>query len=147
MHRILLVEDEPMIASAIEFDLTRIRGVLIDSVRLVEDAIRRLRNAHYRGIVVDLQLPIDGRLVPDAGYDIIKEAARQRPPAFVVIITQQVDREAEIIAAANSKNKMYKNIVQYVVFKPYDTKKLKKAISQCMTRKSFHKLVPFRVER
>src|ERR1700686_4857676 len=94
--RILLVEDEPHIGSAVQ-EHVRAAGHAVDWVREIEAADGAMRTGPYDALLLDLHLP-DGR-----GLDFLKKLRRRGDALAVVILTardQVSDRNEGLKAGA-----------------------------------------------
>ena len=117
--RVLLVEDEPHIGSAVQ-EHVRAAGHAVDWVRQVGAADDALRSVPYDALLLDLHLP-DGR-----GLDLLKKLRRQGDALAVVILTardQVSDRMEGLKAGADD----------YLV-KPFDLDELNarlQAVARC----------------
>jgi two-component system OmpR family response regulator len=78
--RVLLVEDEPHIGSAVQ-EHVRAAGHAVDWVRQLGDADDAVRSVQYDALLLDLHLP-DGR-----GLDFLKKLRRRGEELAVVILT------------------------------------------------------------
>ena len=78
--RVLLVEDEPHIGSAVQ-EHVRAAGHAVDWVQLLGDADDAVRSVPYDALLLDLHLP-DGR-----GLDFLKKLRRRGSELAVVILT------------------------------------------------------------
>lgn len=125
---LLLVEDEPLVASAI---VRALRSVpQIEHVSTVEAALKELgSNREWLGAVVDLGLP-DGN-----GLDVVRHARLVRPLLPILVLTAHDDvrsiNEAHRLRAAYS-------------CKPCDATDLLRFVEQA---RSFEKVTPAAVQR
>jgi two-component system OmpR family response regulator len=87
--RVLLVEDEPHIGSAVQ-EHVRTAGHAVDWVRLVGDADGAMRSVPYDALLLDLHLP-DGR-----GLDFLRKL-RGRGDALAVVILTARDQVSDRI--------------------------------------------------
>ncbi len=124
--RVLLVEDEPHIGSAVQ-EHVRAAGHAVDWVREVGAASDGLRCVPYDALLLDLHLP-DGR-----GLDLLKELRRRGDALPVVILTardQVSDRIEGLKAGADD----------YLV-KPFDLDELNARL-QAVARRYHGKAIP-----
>src|ERR1051326_5935913 len=88
MSRILIVEDEPAIAMALEDDL-RLEGYSVEVVHDGEVASRRARKEFFDLILLDLMLP------KKDGLEVCRELRRAGVGSKILILTaraQEVDK-------------------------------------------------------
>jgi CheY-like chemotaxis protein len=92
-HRVLVIEDEPIIASRIESVLDSTCAVTL--VAEGDAAIERLVHANYDAILLDLTLP---RL---SGFDVLRHLMLRRPDLLkaTVIMTAATDESLQFIDA------------------------------------------------
>jgi two-component system OmpR family response regulator len=124
--RVLLVEDEPHLGSAVQ-EHVRLAGHAVDWVQRLEAAETAVRTAPYDAILLDLHLP-DGK-----GLDLLRNLRRRGDTVAVVIVTardQVSDRIDGLKAGADD----------YLV-KPFDLDELIARL-QAVTRRSHGKSVP-----
>jgi two-component system OmpR family response regulator len=124
--RVLLVEDEPHIGSAVQ-EHVRAAGHAVDWVREVGAADDAIRSVPYDALLLDLHLP-DGR-----GLDFLKKLRRQGDSIAVVILTardQVSDRIEGLKAGADD----------YLV-KPFDLDELNARL-QAVSRRYQGKTIP-----
>jgi two-component system OmpR family response regulator len=124
--RVLLVEDEPHIGSAVQ-EHVRAAGHAVDWVRQVGAADDALRSVPYDALLLDLHLP-DGR-----GLDLLKKLRRRGDTLAVVILTardQVSDRIEGLKAGADD----------YLV-KPFDLDELNARL-QAVARRYQGKAIP-----
>lgn len=117
--RVLLVEDEPHIGSAVQ-EHVRAAGHAVDWVRQVGAADDALRSVPYDALLLDLHLP-DGR-----GLDLLKKLRRRGDTLAVVILTardQVSDRIEGLKAGADD----------YLV-KPFDPDELLSRVRAVLRR-------------
>jgi len=81
LYHVLLVEDDDALATCAVRYLVQ-RGLLVDNVRDLEQALNRLRSMPYDAVVTDLDLTGTGR--PD-GLAVVAAAARARPRPTVIL--------------------------------------------------------------
>ena len=143
MHSVLVVEDDVCIRKALEYELSELPDVRVDCSRTVEKAIQKLGNEQstpYELILVDLAFPINGILVPDAGFSIIEEMVRFKMASLVIVITQGDYWKDGILQMIEKVDMKSNNVVRYLIFKPWDSQQLKDAIGKCLNREPFEKL-------
>ena len=87
MSRILIVEDEPAIALALEDDLT-LEGHVVEVVTDGETASRRARTGTFDAILLDVMLP------QKDGFDVCREIRRAGVRTPILILTAKT-QEAE----------------------------------------------------
>src|SRR5260370_34993213 len=80
MSRILIVEDEPAIAIALEDDL-RLEGYTVEVVHDGETASRRAREARFDLILLDLMLPRKD------GFEVCREIRRAGVDSKIFMLT------------------------------------------------------------
>jgi len=90
MTRILIVEDEPSIALALESDL-RLEGYEIDVARDGEDALRRLRGAPFDLMVLDVMLP------KKDGFAVCREVRRAGIKIAIVVLTAKTQDAEKVL--------------------------------------------------
>ncbi|MDB5397077.1 MAG: response regulator with CheY-like receiver domain and winged-helix DNA-binding domain [Rhodospirillales bacterium] len=124
--RVLLVEDEPHIGSAVQ-EHVRAAGHAVDWVREIGAADDAMRTVPYDALLLDLHLP-DGR-----GLDFLKKLRRRRDALAVVILTardQVSDRIEGLKAGADD----------YLV-KPFDLDEMNARL-QAVARRYQGKAIP-----
>jgi two-component system, OmpR family, response regulator len=124
--RVLLVEDEPHIGSAVQ-EHVRAAGHAVDWVREIEAADDAMRTVPYDALLLDLHLP-DGR-----GLDFLKKLRRRGDALAVVILTardQVSDRIEGLKAGADD----------YLV-KPFDLDEMNARL-QAVARRYQGKAIP-----
>ena len=124
--RVLLVEDEPHIGSAVQ-EHVRAAGHAVDWVQLLGDADDAVRSVPYDALLLDLHLP-DGR-----GLDFLKKLRRRGAELAVVILTardQISDRIDGLKAGADD----------YLV-KPFDLDELNARL-EAVARRYQGKVIP-----
>jgi len=87
LARILIVEDEPSIALALESDL-RLEGYDVEVARDGEDALGRVRGAPFDLMLLDLMLP------KKDGFAVCREVRRAGLPTAIIVLTAKA-QEAE----------------------------------------------------
>jgi CheY-like chemotaxis protein len=81
VYDVFLVEDDDTLAACAVRYLVQ-RGLLVDSVRNLEQALNRLSSVAYDAVVTDLDLTGTGR--PD-GLAVVPAAARAQPRPTVIV--------------------------------------------------------------
>jgi DNA-binding response OmpR family regulator len=90
MTRILIVEDEPSIALALESDL-RLEGYEIDVARDGEDAVRRVRSAPFDLMVLDVMLP------KKDGFAVCREVRRAGLDTAIIVLTAKAQDAEKVL--------------------------------------------------
>jgi two-component system OmpR family response regulator len=129
--RVLLIEDEPHLGSAVQ-EHVRHAGHAVDWFQRLESADLAVRSVAYDAILLDLHLP-DGR-----GLDFLRKLRQRRDTLPVVIVTardQVSDRIEGLKAGADD----------YIV-KPFDLDELNARL-HAVTRRYFGKAVPVLARR
>ena len=121
MRRILIVEDEPSIALALEDDLRR-EGYTTEVVGDGDTAVRRAVSNEFDLILLDVMLP--GR----DGFDVCREARRAGVGAPIVMLTART-QEAEKVLGLESGADDY-------VTKPYSARELRARIRAHLRRRA-----------
>ncbi|MGH9257188.1 MAG: response regulator transcription factor [Vicinamibacterales bacterium] len=121
MSRILIVEDEPSIALALEDDLQR-EGYATEVVADGDTAVRRALSNEFDLILLDVMLP--GR----DGFDVCREARRGGVDAPIVMLTART-QEAEKVLGLESGADDY-------VTKPYSARELRARIKAHLRRRA-----------
>ena len=119
MTRILVVEDEPGIAMAIEDDL-KSEGYDVEVVRDGERASQRARQQSYDLILLDVMLP--GK----DGFDVCREVRRTDTQTPIIILTAKT-QEAEKVLGLELGADDY-------VTKPYSPRELRARIKAALRR-------------
>jgi DNA-binding response OmpR family regulator len=119
MTRILLVEDEPIIASALQYDLA-LEGYEVTLVSDGAEASRRAREERYDVIVLDAMLP--GR----DGFDVCRDVRRAGLTTPILMLTARA-QEAEKVLAFELGADDY-------VTKPFGTMELRARIKALLRR-------------
>ena len=87
--RILLVEDEPHIATGLIYNL-EIEGYLVDHVETGEDALEHLWNREYGLVVLDLMLPgVDG-------LEVCQRIRKQDPRLPILMLTARGEEKDRV---------------------------------------------------
>ena len=133
---ILVIEDEPAKRELIEQAIKDFRPeAAISSGRSVQQAVRRLRDAEFDLIVLDMALPsheskpggAQPMSQPTGGVEVLLELSYEARGDRVVIITQYPDIEFDKQLYPLSKarqalsRRLSVNIVDVVYFKPRDS--------------------------
>jgi two-component system OmpR family response regulator len=124
--RVLLVEDEPHIGSAVQ-EHVRAVGHAVDWVRLIGDADGAMRAVPYDALLLDLHLP-DGR-----GLDLLKKL-RGRGDALAVVILTARDQVSDRIEGLKAGADDY-------LVKPFDLDELNARL-QAVSRRYQGNAVP-----
>jgi DNA-binding NtrC family response regulator len=115
--RVLVVEDDEVLASALEA-FARTRATVVQRAATKDDAVRLLTMAPADMILLDMALP-DG-----SGRDVLAFAATQRTFPRVVVITGSADPETAFQLAQAG--------VRFFVRKPLSLGKLQRAWEQAL---------------
>lgn len=94
MNRVLLVDDHPMIAAALEMLLRESDYELLGRARTVAEANRQISKLKPDLVLLDVNLP-DG-----SGLDVLRKINRMRVRPRVILLTAGMD-EAQLLAAAD----------------------------------------------
>lgn len=94
MTRVLLVDDHPMIAAALEMLLRDSDYELLGRARTVAEANRQISTHKPDLLLLDVNLP-DG-----SGIDVLRKLSRARARPKIVLLTAGMD-EAQLLAAAD----------------------------------------------
>ena len=94
MTRVLLVDDHPMIAAALDMLLRGSSYELLGRARSVAEATREIARVKPDLLLLDVNLP-DG-----SGIDVLRRLARSRARPRVVLLTAGMD-ESQLLAAAD----------------------------------------------
>lgn len=95
--RILIVEDDPVIADAVRVSLA-LGGASVDWVETCEEALAAARTTHFSAIVLDIMLP-DG-----SGIDVLRELRVRKDTTPVLLLTARdeiTDRVSGLDAGAD----------------------------------------------
>jgi DNA-binding response OmpR family regulator len=90
MSRILIVEDDPAIAIALEDDL-RLEGHDVEAVEDGEAAIKRGREAPFDLIVLDVMLP------KKDGFDVCRELRRSGVTSMILMLTARTGEAEKVL--------------------------------------------------
>ncbi len=90
MIRILIVEDEPSIALALESDL-RMEGYEIEVARDGEDGLRRVRSAPFDLLVLDVMLP------KKDGFAVCREVRRAGLDTAIILLTAKAQDAEKVL--------------------------------------------------
>ena len=91
MTRILVVEDEPGIAMALEDDL-RLEGYEVEVIADGAQAVKRARDAAFDVILLDVMLP--GK----DGFDVCRELRRGGVRAAILMLTARAQESEKVLA-------------------------------------------------
>lgn len=119
MSRILIVEDDPAIAIALEDDL-RLEGHSVEVVHDGDAASRRGRDAAFDLIVLDVMLP------KKDGFDVCRELRRAGVATAILLLTARA-QEAEKVLGLDLGADDY-------VTKPYSPKELRARVRALLRR-------------
>lgn len=128
--RVLLVEDEPHIGSAVQ-EHVRATGHAVDWVRLIGDADGAMRSVQYDALLLDLHLP-DGR-----GLDILRKL-RGRGDALAVVILTARDQVSDRIEGLKAGADDY-------LVKPFDLDELNARLQAVARRYQGHAIPTVRL--
>jgi DNA-binding response OmpR family regulator len=118
-HRILVVEDEPGIALALELDLTA-EGYAVEIARDGNNAVQRTREAAFDLILLDVMLP--GK----DGFDVCRDLRRAGLRMPIILLTAKT-QEAEKVLGLELGADDY-------VTKPYSPRELRARIKAALRR-------------
>jgi two-component system nitrate/nitrite response regulator NarP len=93
MTRVLLVDDHPMIAAALEMLLRGTEYELLDRARTAAEAITMLNKLKPRLLLLDVHLP-DG-----SGLEVLRRISRGRSRPAVILLTAGMD-DSQLLTAA-----------------------------------------------
>lgn len=68
---VLWVDDDPR-NNALQLDQLERKGVMVDTARSTREALQKLTGQRYQLIVSDMERTEDGRVVPDAGLELVR---------------------------------------------------------------------------
>jgi DNA-binding response OmpR family regulator len=119
MSRILIVEDDPAIAIALEDDL-RLEGYTVEVARDGETASRRARDEAFDLILLDVMLP------KKDGFEVCRELRRAGVPSIVLMLTARA-QEAEKVVGLDIGADDY-------ITKPYSPRELRARIRAFLRR-------------
>jgi two-component system, NarL family, nitrate/nitrite response regulator NarL len=94
VNRVLLVDDHPMIAAALEMLLRESDYELLGRARTVAEANRQISKLKPDLVLLDVNLP-DG-----SGLDVLRKLSRSRSRPRVILLTAGMD-EAQLLGAAD----------------------------------------------
>jgi DNA-binding response OmpR family regulator len=120
MLRILIVEDDPAIAIALEDDL-RLEGYAVEVVHDGEAASRRAREAPFDMILLDLMLP------KKDGFEVCREIRRAGVDSKILMLTARIQETDKVLGLDLGAD-------DYVT-KPYSPKELRARIRALLRRK------------
>ena len=119
MSRILIVEDDPAIAIALEDDL-RLEGYAVEVARDGEAAVSRARAAKFDLIVLDVMLP------KKDGFDVCRELLRSGVDTMILLLTARTGDTDKVLGLELGAD-------DYVT-KPYSPKELRARIHALLRR-------------
>jgi DNA-binding response OmpR family regulator len=119
MSRILIVEDDPAIAIALEDDL-RLEGYAVEVVHDGEAASRRAREAPFDVILLDLMLP------KKDGFEVCREIRRAGVDSKILMLTARIQETDKVLGLDLGAD-------DYVT-KPYSPKELRARIRALLRR-------------
>jgi two-component system alkaline phosphatase synthesis response regulator PhoP len=119
MSRILIVEDDPAIAVALEDDL-RLEGYSVEVVRDGESASRRARQAPFDLILLDVMLP------KKDGFDVCREIRRAGIASMILLLTARTQETDKVLGLDLGAD-------DYIT-KPYSPKELRARIRALLRR-------------
>jgi DNA-binding response OmpR family regulator len=119
MQRILIVEDEPAIAMALEDDL-RLEGFAVEVVHDGETASRRARAERFDLILLDLMLP------KKDGFEVCREIRRAGIDSKILMLTARAQDTDKVLGLDLGAD-------DYVT-KPYSPKELRARIRALLRR-------------
>ena len=119
MSRILIVEDDPAIAIALEDDL-RLEGYAVEVARDGEAAVSRARAAAFDLIVLDVMLP------KKDGFDVCRELRRSGVDTMILLLTARTGDTDKVLGLELGAD-------DYVT-KPYSPKELRARIHALLRR-------------
>jgi len=119
MSRILIVEDDPAIAIALEDDL-RLEGYAVEVVHDGEAASRRARDAPFDVILLDLMLP------KKDGFEVCREIRRAGVDSKILMLTARIQETDKVLGLDLGAD-------DYVT-KPYSPKELRARIRALLRR-------------
>lgn len=132
MYRIIVLEDQPTIRLALEYQLKKVfldsrheepQIVLCPTLDVFERTIARDRS--FGLAVIDLGLPVSGGFDVDAGFGAVDEMESSEPPIPSIILTVRNDKRAFDRAGEYS-------CARYFITKPWDHKRLIAAAEACL---------------
>ena len=121
MSRILIVEDDPAIAIALEDDL-RLEGYAVEVVEDGEAAIQRARAEAFDLILLDVMLP------KKDGFDVCRELRRAGVESMILLLTARTAESEKVMGLELGAD-------DYVT-KPYSPKELRARIRALLRRAS-----------
>lgn len=119
MSRILIVEDDPAIAIALEDDL-RLEGYAVEVAHDGEAASRRAREAPFDVILLDLMLP------KKDGFEVCREIRRAGVDSKILMLTARIQETDKVLGLDLGAD-------DYVT-KPYSPKELRARIRALLRR-------------
>ncbi len=119
--RTLILVVEPDITTAREYErILRHEGCELEVVSSVTEAVRKLKNATFECIVVDVNLP------DMAGYDAVSVIKTIEPKANIIVTAAKNTKELEA--------RIRKEDIFYYYIKSFDREELKLAVRNALTR-------------
>ena len=119
MSRILIVEDDPAIAIALEDDL-RLEGYDVDVARDGESAIARARDTAFNLILLDVMLP------KKDGFEVCRTLRRSGVATMILLLTARTGESEKVMGLELGAD-------DYVT-KPYSPKELRARIRALLRR-------------
>lgn len=119
MSRILIVEDDPAIAIALEDDL-RLEGYSVEVVHDGDSASRRARAEHFDLILLDVMLP------KKDGFEVCRELRRAQVSSVILLLTARTQETEKVMGLDLGAD-------DYIT-KPYSPKELRARIRAFLRR-------------
>jgi DNA-binding response OmpR family regulator len=119
MSRILIVEDDPAIAIALEDDLL-LEGYSVEAVRDGETAARRARSEHFDLILLDVMLP------KKDGFEVCRELRRMGVSSIILLLTARTQETEKVLGLDLGADDF--------ITKPYSPKELRARIRAFLRR-------------
>ena len=119
MARILVVEDEPGIAMALEDDL-RLEGYDVDAVADGSSAVRKAREERFDLVLLDIMLP--GK----DGFDVCRELRKSGVATPIIMLTARTQESEKVLAFESGAD-------DYVT-KPFGPRELRARIAAVLRR-------------
>ncbi len=123
MFKILLVEDDPMVAKFHEHYISQVKGFeLTDKVRNGEDALDLICKKHYDLILLDIFMPnMDG-------LELLRKIREQNLDVDVIVVSAARDNERIQLA-------LREGAIDYVI-KPFEFERFNMALKNFLHRRS-----------